>query len=682
MPGILETVALIVSSVATTTLAANALYLGTLALGYAGLAYGAAVLQGLFVQKPSVPKPEDGSYNLKQNVPSLTYVLGRVKKGGDYVFLEEAAGVAYHITVFAAHKIQGYVQHYLHDEKVTLDGGGNVVSPAHYIHDGFNYVQISDRLGAPVSVAYPLPVAAFPSIWSNDHRGDGLATILMRCVSPDSKLYLQVFPNQMPQHSAVLDGHAEIYDPRSETYGYSSNLALHRLWHLTHPAGGKMSIDDMYLPDWAHAADICDQVVINRQGLGEYRYHGGLWFRASNDPVEVGRNIDQAAELVVYERPDGLVGVHAGEFVEPDLRLTSADIISVQLDGNTRDASTVLAVRGRYVDKAADFNTADAAIYGDPYVDDTERTRTVDNVCIQSHNHVQRLQKITYIRANAPRVSVLAHYESAKELPYKRFVKVHHPPKMNEVTVEITSSPKLSLRNMTIEFSGIIVPSSLYSFDAAVEEGVPGSSVVILPPGGVPEPENFSVTIQTEVVSGGGTAAFAKAVWDFENASLIYELEWEPTSGLEPARSANSVPRATEVRSQYLADGVQYRLRLRAWGNGTPSEWTDYQTLTATADPIAPGVVTGASLAGGAGQATFTWTAPNSANYFASRLYLNAVNSFSGSTLVATEYGSPAAADSRIVSGLAAGTYYGFIVAINSSGVQAAAVATGSATVT
>ncbi|MCZ4092372.1 hypothetical protein [Sinorhizobium psoraleae] len=78
----------------------------------------------------------------------------------------------------------------------------------------------------------------------------------------------------------------------------------------------------------------------------------------------------------------------------------------------------------------------------------------------------------------------------------------------------------------------------------------------------------------------------------------------------------------------------------------------------------------------------FDWTAPNSSNYFASRLYLNTSNNFATATLVATEYGAAAANDARTVTGLAAGTYYGWIEAINPSGKPAAAVATGSAIVT
>lgn len=679
MPDIISLGALIVSSLGTTVAAANALYLGTLALAYGGLAFGLGALQGLFVNKPAVPKPEDGSYNLKQNVPSLTYVLGRVKKGGDYAFLEEFNGTAYHVVVLAAHKIKRFVQHYLHDEVVTLGPEDHVITPAHFVIGSSRYVIIRTRFGFAASEAYPEITSAFPSIWSSAHRGDGLATVMMMCSTAASKDYLSVYPNQMPQHSADIEGHAEIYDPRTGTYDYTENLALHRLWHLTHAVGGRLSLDDMHLPDWIAAANVCDETVLNREGDVEPRYHGGFWFRANNEPTEVGRVMDQAAELVVFERPDGKIGVHAGRFVEPDIRLTREDIINAQLDGNTRDSSTVLAVRGRFVDMHNDFVTADAAIYGNPYQteDDSERTKTLENEAIQSHNHIQRLQKITYIRANARRVSILAHYEPAENVPYRRFVRVHLPPKMEEAIVEITATPRLSLKNMTIEFSGIIVPASLYGFVASVEEGAPPSRPDRIDPAGVPAPTGFSVLINTEVVSGGATAAYASASWTPVSDVLTYEFEWERLDVSEPVRSAASTAGQSEVRSQYLVDGGQYRFRLRAWGGGTPSNWTGYINATATADPVAPGQVNGVTVTEGVGQALFEWTAPNSSNYFACRIYISSTNNINAATLMATEYGPPSAVDNRAVLGLTAGTRYAWLVAINASGVPSTAVATG-----
>ncbi|WP_283195485.1 hypothetical protein [Rhizobium sp. AN80A] len=682
MPGLIEIPALIISSLATTTLAANALYLGTYALAYAGLAFGATALQGLFVKKPTAPKPEDGQYNLKQAVPSLAYVLGRVKKASDYVFLEESGGSAFHILCWASHNIQGFVRHYIHDDAVQLDGFGVVVSPFNYNIDSYPYVQILTRLGSDAETAYGDVVARFPTIWTAAHRGDGLATIRMSCETASSENYMTVYPNQMPQHSAVGDG-MKLFDPRTGVSAFSANVALMRLWHLCSPVGGKMAIEDMYLPDWINAANVCDQIVFNRSGGSEPRYHGGLWFRAENDPVQIGRLMDQAAELVVYERPDGLIGVHAGEFVEPDIRLTAAEITRCSHDVNQRRSSTVLAVRGRWTSPEETYNTVDAAIYGDPYIgEDTERTKTVDNQAVQYHNHMQRLQKLAYIRANAPRVTITAHHEAAKGVSSRRFVRVHLPPRLNEVVIEITSSPKVSLRDMTVQFSGIVVPEDLYGFNAAIEEGLAGSSAIPAPPTGVPLPSGFNVVIQTETLAGGATAAYALATWTHLANSLIYELEWEPTGGGEPARSVNSKTNEDQLRSNYLSDGVQYKFRLRTWSNGRKSDWTGYEIRTAVADSTPPGVVSGAGATGGVGQINFSWVAPNSANYAGVRLYTNTTNTFAGATLVGTEYGPPNIADGRIVTGITAGTKYGFIVSINASGTPASPVATGAVTVT
>lgn len=678
----LELIPLIVSSIGTTVAAANALYLGTAALLYGGLAVGLGFVSKALTPKPSVPKPEDGTYNLKQSVPSLPIILGRVKKAGDYVFLEESGGTAYHIIVTAGHRIQGFVQHYLHDEAIVLDSSGTVTSPAHFNDDGDPYVVLDTRLGLSAETAYSSAVGEFPSIWSSNHRGDGLASIMMYCGTAPSKDYLTIYPNQMPEHSAVIDG-MRLYDPRTGLTTYSRNIALMRLWHLTSPYGGKLSLSDMYLPDWINAANVCDQIVTNRSGGNEYRYVGGMWFRANSDPIEVGRTLDQAAEMVVYERADGTIGVHAGEYVAPTKLFDRSNITSFGLNANVDPATSVLAVRGRFTDPSDLYNTNDAAIYGNPYVgEDTERTATVENVAVQSHNHMQRMQKLAYIRRNAPRVSITAHYDVDNDPSYDRFVRVQYSPKLSDAIVEITSKVTISLSNMTVTFSGIVVPAELYAFNALTEEGAPGSSVVIIPPSGVPLPTGFSVVIQQEVVSGGSTAAYALGTWDHYSNTLTYELEWEKTSGSTGPQSAVSTAPNDQVRSGYLADGTQYKFRLRAWAAGASSAWTAYQTLTATADPTPPGVVTGASATGGVGQGTYNWTAPNSANYSGARLYVNTSNTFVGATLMATEYGSPSSADSRIVTGLTAGTKYGFIVAINASGVAAANVATGSFVVT
>lgn len=653
-----------------------------LGIGYAAT-FGALYLvqSALRPDAPAIPKPEDGKSNLKQPVPHLSFAVGYVRKGGDYTLYEERNGVAYHIIVFAGHRINRYTRFWLHDEEVTLDGSGWVTAPAHFAINGGNLVRVLSRRGLDAETAYAPAVSAMPEIWGNNHRGDGLASAFMSVKSVSQENHLKAYPNQMPHLTAELEG-VDLYDPRDGVWRYSTNLALIRLWHLTHPVGGKLTLDDMYLPEWAEAADVCDEIVTNRSGGSEKRYHGGFWFRANNDPVEVGRIMDQAAELVVYERPDGKVGVHPGKFVVPDIRIDQQDIIACSFDANKRMSSNVLAVRGKYT-KTDDgsFTTVDAAPYGDPYVDDTQRTRTVENQAVQSHNHMARLEKITYTRANAPRVKLVATYQAAKLARYRRFVRLNNPPYLDEAVIEITGKPKLSLRNMTVEIEGIVVPPTLYDFDAATEEGAPGSPIIPLPPSGVPVPENFAVLIRNEIVSGGETAAYAEGSWTHVSDALVYELEWQPSAG-GTKQTVLSTSGESSVRTGYLADGSEYRFRLRTWSGGTSSDWTDYVLRTATADPNAPDPATGVSATGGAGEVTFNWTCPNSGNYFASRLYLHTSNDFGSATLVATEYGAANDAETRTITGLSAGTYYGWVEAINASGVAASPVPTGSITVT
>jgi hypothetical protein len=197
----------------------------------------------------------------------------------------------------------------------------------------------------------------------------------------------------------------------------------------------------------------------------------------------------------------------------------------------------------------------------------------------------------------------------------------------------------------------------------------------------VPVPEGFGVTIQTETVSGGSSAAFGEATVSFQNETFQYELEWQKTSGGEIQQTLGVVEELT-VRTLYLADGVEYRFRARTWSAGTSSDWTDYVTRTATADPDAPGAPGTVSATGGVGDIAFEWTAPNSANYFGARLYINTIDSFGSATLIGTEYGAPSAEDGATVAGIAPDSYYGWVVSINGSGVESSPTPTGLVTVT
>lgn len=645
-------------------------------------------------QRQTPPKPADGKVTSQQNVPSLPVVLGRAKRTGDQFFMEERSGALFWGIVFAGHRINDYVAHYLHDEEITLSGdanGSNVIGPLHFYtyYDGglFVYVSMQWRLGLPLETAYSYLTGNFPELWTADHRGDGLASAVYAFQTAPDTHFSNVYPNGRPEPSAIIEG-ALVYDPRDEeqdpedpdTWVFSTNLALLRLHHLTQPYGGRLSLtEDINLDDWAAAADVCDETVLNRTAEEEPRYHGGLWFRYDSDQIDIGRLIDEAGELVIYEDADGKIGVHPGEMVEPDVRITADDIFAIKYDANKRNATNVLAVRGRFTDPEQVYNTVDAAIYGDPYAgDDTQRTVTIDNQAVQSHNHMARLQKLKFTRSNAPRVTITMHYDasgSGQNIRYRRWVTVHYPSRgMDEAIVEIVGRPKLLPQNLTYTFEGIIVPAGLYDFDAATEEGQPSGSAEEAVSLGIPVPEDFDIVLEGETVSAGQPQSFAVASWTHVSDALTYELEYQIADETAPAKSVISLPGDTEVRTPYLADGTEYRFRLRTKSNGANSVWTSYINETTSSDAVAPGDPTDLASTAAGYNVTITWTNPNSPNLYRTVLYRSTTSSFGDATPVFIVYGG--IAEGRIYddNGLAALEYFWWVRSFNASGAASSAV--------
>lgn len=658
----------------------------TVIAGTVALEYGAQALLGGTGKNT---QSQSGSFNFRQPVPPLRALLGKNKHGGDYFLLEERNGNAYHGIVYAGHHIKGYDQFWLNDETATLNDDGAVTAPDHFIvtnelfHTSTNVVRFWSRLGEDAETAYDELVSVFPEFWDANHRGDGLPSILMRCATVSQDDFQKVYPQQMPTPTVVTEGNDRIYDPRTGTYDYSENIALFRLWHLTQPHGGKLSLDDLYLPDWSHAADVCDQSVTDKLGNTKPRYWGGLRYAFSDDQVQVGGWLDQAGELVIYDRPDGLVGVHAGAFVEPDVTLTVNDLISLSYDANTRRVTTVLAVRGQFTDPHNQYSTSDAAIYGNPYVgdDDSERTKTITNPAVRWHNHMQRLQKLAYIRANAPTIKATTTYENGRQIRTRRFIRVNLPPRLNNAVVEITGTPQLNLQTLTVDFTGIVVPETLYDFDPTTDEGTQPPIVVDIDGSGIPDPTGFSISIGTEVVAGGQTGAFAVGSWTHQSDALTYELQWQKV-GDTAAQSVMSASGDDEVRtSGYLEDSASYQFRLRTWSAKSAGNWTDWITRTAVADTVAPDMPDGVSAAGGSGSALIDFTSPGNVNFATIQIYHNTADDFDAASLADKLHLAPSTASNDTITGLVAGDHYFWVTAANWSDVESDPVATGAVTV-
>jgi hypothetical protein len=578
-------------------------------------AYGPALLiagvGALLYRPPEIPKPEDGRYNLKQPVPFAPIVLGRTRKGGDYLGLEERDGVAYHVIAIAYHRVNAFLRFWLHDEVVTLDGTGKVIDPPHFKQK----VKIDYRLGLDAETAYGDFVSAIPEAWTPDHRGDGVATLFMSAASVGAEKHRDVYPNNMPQPSTELEG-LRIKDPRDGVVRYTENLGVHAVEVLRARWGFRLKEDRIDLAEAALNADVCDDIVKNRAGEDEPRYHGGGWFRTNVRPAEIMSVLQQSADFQLYLKADGRVGFHPSTITETDVHLTADDLISFSYVRNTNPSTAVLAVRARYTSADHAYVTADAAVYGDvEALSDDDRTKLLELTWVQRHNHSQRLQALELQRIQAPNVAFsLPWAPKGKRAMRKRFIRLSHPRRgIVRRLVEVTGGG-VNLQTMRVSLTGRLLPDNFY---APPVEGIPPPVPTDIERQGLVPPSGISISLDTQPAGGGIRLAYADIIWDTGPDSVRYRVQRGTTSavGVAPPGPFDSVlteDGEEEARMGPLTDNAVHAFRVQTIsGGGRTSDWSDWHYFEVLIDSVAPAGFASATVTEGLGNAVIGVTAPS-----------------------------------------------------------------------
>ena len=254
---------------------------GTLAFSVSTFAINAALGFALYAltPKPSTAASAGKGYS-GESVDSTAahqIIYGRTKVGGVRVYSEETENSRYlhKVIAFAGHEIQSFDEVYLNDELVTLDGGGFVTSPAHYV----GLVRLKLYLGLANQVADASLVAESAGLWTTNHRLRGIAYVYARYeFSPDA------YPNGEPIVTVVVKG-KKVYDPRTDVTAWSNNSALCLRDYLTSKYSLKevsANIDDVLV---SSAANICDEMVTTASGA-EARYQCDGAIISSTKPVD------------------------------------------------------------------------------------------------------------------------------------------------------------------------------------------------------------------------------------------------------------------------------------------------------------------------------------------------------------------------------------------------------------
>ena len=362
---------------------------GTLLLSYAAQAL--------------MPKPQmtlqARTVTVREPVMPREIVYGRARKGGVIVFLNASGNRDQFldlVIVLAAHSVKSIGAVYFEGE-MALNAAGEAQGR------WAGKVTVEKRLGAANQTAFSTLKAALPDKWSENHRLRGCAAIHLRLTYDQD-----AFPGGIPNITVDLEGNNDIFDPRTESFGYSENPALCLADYMAHPEfgiraaiGAADGIDRMSLVE---AANICDEVVSKVGGGSEPRY-------ACNGVI----SLSEAPKVIIEGMLSAFAGrcafsggswrIHAGAWRPPTVALTADYVREGGLTLATRvsRSQNFNGVRGQFVSPENDWQPDDFPAYAsDVYLAEDGGERVWRDISLPftiSASMAQRLAKIELERA-------------------------------------------------------------------------------------------------------------------------------------------------------------------------------------------------------------------------------------------------------------------------------------------
>lgn len=267
---------------------------------------------------------------LRQAAAPQTIVYGRSRVGGVIVYTSLTRGsnkLLHLVIVHASHAVQAISALYLDGKQVIIGSNGTADSNDHYDASGNKYnwqgkVYWETRLGTPDQ-------GPLSFLTQEDPNWPLTATLAGHACSYIRLTYdAQVFPSGIPGIRVDVVGKNDIYDPRTETRGYTENWALCMADVLCDTNYGLQctyatEIDEAQL---IAAANVCDESVALANGGSEPRYTVNGTFTTDAAPGDILSNlITAAAGRITYVA--GVWKIYPAYWQGPSLSLSDADLL-------------------------------------------------------------------------------------------------------------------------------------------------------------------------------------------------------------------------------------------------------------------------------------------------------------------------------------------------------------------
>jgi hypothetical protein len=677
--------AFILKSLGATTLATSAI--ASFVVGYIAITAVTSWALRALAPKPSFGGA--GSRGLLVNAREATapqqIVYGEIRKGGTVTFIESTGDTnqyLHQIIVLAGHEVNSIGDIYINDETVTLDADGFVTDAKWQDGDSNSKIRIKKHTGANNQTA-DSDLVSETSVTS-DFKGEGIAYIYVRMEYDQD-----VFAEGVPLFTAKVQG-KKVYDPRTSTTAYSANAALCIRDYLvsTYGLDNSGDVNDAYFQT---AANTCDENVTLAGSGGENRYEINGVVSLDQTPSDIlGDMMTACAGTLFWGQGEWHLKV--GEYTSSIKTFTLDDLrgpINLDTKHSRRDNFNI--VRGTFNDADQGYIRADyPEIRSSAFIADDNGLESALDLALPlttSAATAQRLAKMTLFRAREQMTFTadfgLEAFEvecgdiialtidrygwSAKEFEVVGW-KFRNDGDAGDLRVGLT------LRETS---------SAAFSWSAE-ESDITGNDSTLTNAGANLSVSNVTVTDKGNIQQDGTFVGQALVSWTAATNKFLehYEVQWKDVDETVYQRTQISADN-TSVTIGPLETGTQYNVRVRGMTvSGIRGSFVAASPYTHGGDSTAPSPVTGLSATGGPKIVTLDWTAPTT-DSDASTLYdLKGYNVYRN-----TSNSQPSTAiafsgsDKYVDGGLAASTtYYYWVTAVDFTGNESTAIASGSVT--
>jgi hypothetical protein len=654
----------LLTQIGATALAASAA--ATYLVGLAVTTFVTDVLIGALSPKPAAAAQRGYETNVLGPALDHTIIYGKTKVGGVVVY-NEATGTdnkfLHRVIAVAGHEVESFERIYIDDAYIdfsNLGASGNV--PTVFDPDGTTSDRYNDKLR--IQVAYGTPtqeanadlVTASDGKWTNSCKLSGIAYIYVRLAFD-----ADVYPNGIPTFTAEIKG-KKVYDPRTNTTGWSDNPALCVRDYLTSTGYGLGEIADNIDDDLTRAAaDVCDQTVFGKTryttngsfttGATPYdlissilpSMGGSLWYAQGKwrvkpaywtAPVMFLDEDDLRSSISVstrHSRRDNF-NVIKGKFSGPDTNWQMVDYKEVK---NESAAGTFVVGLPYSISEVGTTNFvaigASSNTVGEVFVATGAGTGTgvadlnlgvdnglasvadVDLLFTDNMKEARRLGRITLER-NRQQLTIQASF-GLKTLGLQVGDNVYITNNRfgwTNKAFEILSWNFGLTDGLDLQTEMTLRETAEAAFDEVDDAAIYEADNTNLPsPFFVPVPSLDAAVITTTINEDGTAIPAIDFSWSVSNSEVVdyYDFQWKLTGASNYSSIATEEPRFTLAPA---LSNVSYNYRVRAVNTlGIKSQYASSPSPANTGDDTTiPNAPTGLSASAGYGAVTVTWTAP------------------------------------------------------------------------